>query len=213
MSRYTLELRFFKKEELFDFTYDFFDDNLKDYFEESFYNYFYFREIGYPTVERFKKELQTTLNLIHNYYKEYYKTTKQVEIEEFMVTKDATDEFTREYESIGNSNSTLKNLSTSNGTNNGLNKFFDTPRNKINLEENALTNVNLDEIKTNGTTEDNSENANFSNNKIIEKTTLHSKGDLGVTSSGFLIEGWRNSITNIFQMMFDELESLFFGLF
>lgn len=216
MGRYTLEIREIvesKNVELFDFQYNFFDENLKSDFEKLFIDYFYFREIGQETIGRFKKELQTKLNTIHHYYKEYYKTTKQVEIEEFMVTKDATDTFTRILEGESVASGQTVGTSETQSNSNSTNKFFDTPRNKINFENANITNGGIDENlnRFNGK-ETNNSNAT-QNNRTVETTILHSKGDLGVTSSGFLIQGWRDVITNIYQMIFDECEELFFQLF
>ena len=216
MSRYTLELRYIVESDnmkLFDFEYNFFDEELKTDFEKLFIDYFYFREIGFETIGRFKKELQTKLNLIHHYYKEYYRTVKQVEIEEFMITKDSTDTFTRTYISEGKNEGQATVEGSQKANTNTLDKMYDTPRNRIDILENVLSGASNNEGKSEVETMDNQTNKSLSNNKITEETVLHSKGDLGVTSSGNLIEGWRNVITNIYQMIFDECEDLFFSLF
>lgn len=216
MGRYTLELREIVESDnvkLFDFEYDFFDENLKPSFEKLFIDYFYFREIGQETIGRFKKELQTKLNLINHYYKEYYKTTKQVEIEEFMVTKDATDTFTRILEGESVASGQVVSDSNSNNSTNSTNKFYDTPRNKIDFNGASITNGGVDESSNNFNSNETNKSNSTQNNRTVETTILHSKGDLGVTSSGFLIQGWRDVITNIYQMIFDECEELFFQLF
>lgn len=216
MSRYTLELREIVESnnvKLFDFDYNFFDENLKSDFEKLFIDYFYFREIGQETIARFKKELQTKLNLIHHYYKEYYKTVKQVEIEEFMVTKDATDTFTRILEGESVASGQTVGTSETKSNSNSTNKFFDTPRSKTTLENANITNGGIDENNNNFVGNETNKSNATQNNRTVETTILHSKGDLGVTSSGFLIDGWRNVITNIYQMIFDECEELFFQLF
>lgn len=216
MGRYTLELREIIESnnvKLFDFDYNFFDENLKSDFEALFIDYFYFREIGQETIGRFKKELRTKLNLIHHYYKEYYKTVKQVEVEEFMVTKDATDTFTRILEGQQTSNVASNSMGNSSSNSNSFNKFYDTPRNRTNINDAIITNATVDDNKNSiSSSEENVSNAN-QNNRTVETTILHSKGDLGVTSSGALIDGWREVITNIYQMIFDECEDLFFGLY
>lgn len=216
MSRYTLELRQLIETEgfeLFDFQYNFFDENLKQDFQNLFIDYFYFREIGFETIGRFKKELKTKLNLIHHYYKEYYKTVQQVEIEEFMVTKDATDTFTRILEGEQNNNGTSSTNSNANSTSNSTDKFFDTPNSKVSLDNNIMANANLSNNDGQVISNETSNAQSNSTNRTVETTILHSKGDLGVTSSGFLIQGWRDVITNIYQMIFDECEELFLGIF
>lgn len=216
MARHTLEIRQIVNSnnmKLFDFEYDFFDENLKSDFEKLFIDYFYFREIGQETLERFKHELRTKLNLINHYYKEYYRTVKQVEIEEFMITKDATDTFTRTYLSEGISEGEINSINKVTNNGNSMDKAFDTPRNKLNILDNVVSSATSSENNVNSNSEDNQKSKGVNNNKITETTVLHSKGDLGVTSSGFLIEGWRNVITNIYQMIFDECEELFYGLY
>lgn len=216
MGRYTLELRQIVESDnakLFDFDYEFFNENLKPSFEKLFIDYFYFREIGQETIARFKKELQTKLNLINHYYKEYYKTVKQVEIEEFMVTKDATDTFTRILEGESVNSGQASTNSTSNSVGSSTNKFYDTPRNKIDFEGANITNGGTDTNSNNFSANEVNNSNTTQNNRTVETTILHSKGDLGVTSSGFLIQGWRDVITNIYQMIFDECEELFFQLF
>lgn len=216
MARYTLEIREIvesKNLKLFDFDYNFFDENLKSDFEKMFIDYFYFREIGQETIARFKKELQTKLNLIYHYYKEYYKTVKQVEVEEFMVTKDATDTFTRILEGESVASGQTVGISENQSNSSSTNKFYDTPRNKINFENANITNGGVDENLNSFNGKDTNTSNATQNNRTVETTILHSKGDLGVTSSGFLIQGWRDVITNIYQMIFDECEDLFFQLF
>ena len=217
MGRYTLELREIVESKnnikVFDFDYNFFDENLKPDFEKLFIDYFYFREIGQETIGRFKKELQTKLNIIYYYYKEYYKTVKQVEVEEFMVTKDATDTFTRSYYAEGSNEGQATGEGIQKAKSNSLDKVFDTPRNRIDILDNVLSGANNNEGASDVNTKDSQKSTSKSNNKITEETVLHSKGDLGVTSSGFLIQGWRDVITNIYQLIFDECEELFFSLF
>lgn len=217
MSGYTLELRKIVESsnnvKVFDFDYNLFDNNLKPEFEKLFIDYFYFREIGQETIGRFKKELQTKLNTIYYYYKEYYKTVQQVEIEEFMVTKDATDTFTRTYYSEGTNEGQAMSEGNQIANSKNTDKVYDTPRNRVDILENVLSGASIGEGNSDVANKDKQESKTKTNNKITEETVLHSKGDLGVTSSGFLIDGWRNVITNIYQMIFDECEELFFGLF
>ena len=56
MSKYTIELREIKnvRQTIFDFNYKFVDDETKNKLEEMFINHFFFKEIGFETIERFK---------------------------------------------------------------------------------------------------------------------------------------------------------------
>lgn len=216
MSNYTLEFRYLVDDEnfeIFDFDYELYDNALKPKFEKDFKEYFYFREIGHETVGRFKKALQIKLNQIAYRYKEYYKTVIALENEDMMMTKDLKETFIREVngESTSNANSTDNSNLSGNGKN--INKFSLTPKQGIESLDNHITNATVDEnnTSTNSQSNSNSETTNRVNN--VEKTTFISQGDLGVTSSGLLIQGWRDVIVSIHEKMFQEdLEELFFQL-
>ena len=216
MSNYTLEFRYLVDDEnfeIFDFDYELYDNALKPKFEKDFKEYFYFREIGHETVGRFKKALQIKLNQIAYRYKEYYKTVIALENEDMMMTKDVKETFIREVngESTSNVNSTDNSNLSGNGKN--VNKFSLTPKQGIQSLDNHITNATVDEnnTSTNSQSNSNSETTNRVNN--VEKTTFISQGDLGVTSSGLLIQGWRDVIVSIHEKMFEEdLEELFFQL-
>lgn len=216
MSNYTLEFRYLVDDEnfeIFDFDYELYDNDLKPKFEKDFKEYFYFREIGHETVGRFKKALQIKLNQIAYRYKEYYKTVIALENEDMMMTKDLKETFVREVngESSSNVNSTDNSNLSGNGKN--INKFSLTPKQGIKSLDNHITNATVDEnnTSTNSQSNSNSETTNKVNN--IETTTFISQGDLGVTSSGLLIQGWRDVIVSIHEKMFQEdLDELFFQL-
>lgn len=216
MSNYTLEFRYLVDDEnfeIFDFDYELYDNDLKPKFEKDFKEYFYFREIGHETVGRFKKALQIKLNQIAYRYKEYYKTVIALENEDMMMTKDLKETFVREVngESTSNVNSTDNSNLSGNGKN--INKFSLTPKQGIQSLDNHITNATVDEnnTSTNSQSNSNSETTNRVNN--VEKTTFISQGDLGVTSSGLLIQGWRDVIVSIHEKMFQEdLDELFFQL-
>ena len=70
MAIYTMEVREMMKQPLIDgvftFDYPFYSDNIKDKeeFEKLFIDYFYFREIGFDTPDRFKKKLEAINNIL-----------------------------------------------------------------------------------------------------------------------------------------------------
>ena len=216
MSNYTLEFRYLVDDEnfeIFDFDYELYDNDLKPKFEKDFKEYFYFREIGHETVGRFKKALQIKLNQIAYRYKEYYKTVIALENEDMMMTKDLKETFVREVNGESSSKANSNDNSNLSGNGKNINKFSLTPKQGIKSLDNHITNATVDEnnTSTNSQTNSNSETTNKVNN--IETTTFISQGDLGVTSSGLLIQGWRDVIVSIHEKMFQEdLDELFFQL-
>ena len=136
MANYTMEIRQMVDEPLiglFTFNYDFYTDNPKDKeeFEKLFIQWYYFREIGFETPERFKLKLQAKLNVIMPYYRQLALTEwdKVRTVEQMMTSKNLkeTTEHTQsvtgenETESQGSSSShqsdTMNQSATSSGTN------------------------------------------------------------------------------------------------
>lgn len=107
-------------QELFNFDYKFYteDETIKTEFEQKFYDYYYFNEIGFETDDRFIKVLQTKLNLLQPKYEHLYETLLY------------------EYEPLENYNvnENITTSGTSETTGSGSN--FDTPINpKSNYEK------------------------------------------------------------------------------
>ena len=177
------------------------DEDIREEFIKKFYNEYRFREIGFETVGRFQTQLLSKLYNIMPYYVEYYKTVLVQNNMDFMVTKDITDTFTREVDT--QSNSTMN----SNTTVAQDNMSYDTPNTVIS----DMTKYPTYGSDSNSTS--NSIGTQSGDSKVIEKTTYNSKGNLGVSSDGFLLEKWREVIANIDVLILEELEDLFFQMF
>ena len=124
MANYTMEIRQMNDNPLigvFTFDYDFYSDNPKDKeeFEKLFIQWFYFREIGFETPERFKVRLQAKLNLIMPYYRQLAMTewNKVKTVELMMTSKNVTDTITHEQTITGNNESSVSGESNQLGTN------------------------------------------------------------------------------------------------
>lgn len=74
MAEYTIELRSVVDHghNIFDFAYPFYDESKRHEFEEKFIRHFYFREIGAPTIDRFKFYLQEKMLTVFPYYNELF---------------------------------------------------------------------------------------------------------------------------------------------
>ena len=107
MSKYTLELRYLYEDEnfnLFDFPYNLYNNDLKPWFEEKFYQHFMFYEIGFDTIGMFKQRLMTKLNDIYPYYRQLYETEIRSKNIDFMLNKDLKESYVRELTSNNKSN-------------------------------------------------------------------------------------------------------------
>lgn len=213
MAKYSLELRTLKESpnfNLFDFEYDLYDNNLKPVFEEKFFEYFYFDEIGYPTIDKFKHMLKSKLHMIMPYYKQLYETEIRTKEIDFMLNKDLTETFVREIQS----NAEVNNNVNSSGANSAQNDSFhsDTPQSKLVLEiEKYMTDASRDKNTTSYTDSNNSTSTNSSDGR--ESTSLISRGNIGVTSSAELLDKWRKVLINIDELIFNDMQDLFMQVY
>ena len=216
MAKYTIELRalnnppFFK---LFDFKYDFYEESKKEQFEQKFIDYFYMREIEHETVEEFKHELRTKLNLIAPYYKQLYETELKSKNIEFLLNKDLKETFIREVESDTESLSNFSNESNGKAKVETLSTTNDTPQNKVDDLDKYISSASKDKNTSDTSSSDNGSSISQNSNTAKEETTLISQGNIGTTSSAQLLRDWRDVLINIDMMILEECEELFFKLF
>ena len=124
MALYTMEVREMMKQPLIDgvftFDYPFYSDNIKDKeeFEKLFIDYFYFREIGFETPDRFKKKLEAKLKLIMPYYRQLALTEwdKVKSVEEMMTSKNLVETTSRLVDNDGSMTSKNNTDTSGNGT-------------------------------------------------------------------------------------------------
>ena len=194
---------------LFDFSYNLYDNSLKQYFEEKFKQHFFLYEIGLETMGLFKQQLQATLNDIYPYYKQLYETEIRCKNIDFMLNKDLKETFIKE--TIGEGTSTVNSTQTSNSSSssNDLLTTHDTPQNRVDDLNKFMSSAQKSNSNNENTNTGNANTTSIGNTKTTDKTELISQGNIGVTSSAELLEKWRSVIINIDQLMFNDLKSLF----
>ena len=217
MSKYTIELREIENCicYLFPKGFPFYTDSeeMRLNFIQKFYDEYMFREIGFETVERFKRSLLGKLNKIMPYYTQLYHTELESKNINFLLNKDLIETFEREVSGTSevNANSTSNSAGTSTANSNDI--MYDTPNSRIDDitkyptqgsqgENTAATNSNATSI-----------NNQTGENTQSEKTSLISKGNIGITSSAQLLKEWREVIINIDELILNDLEDLFMLLF
>ena len=219
MSKYTLELRYLYEDEnfkLFDFPYNLYNNDLKPWFEEKFYQHFMFYEIGFDTIGMFKQRLMSKLNDIYPYYRDLYETEIRSKNIDFMLNKDLKESYVRELTSNSNSNQesnvTSNSLSTAGqltpsliANSQKIDKFMDSAQ-KDNSSSNSLSSG-----KTNSNSKE--ENTLTSQGNSKEEYTLTSQGNIGITSSAELLTKWRETLLNIDLMIFFFFYDLFMQIF
>ena len=207
MSKYTLELRYMYEDEnfiLFDFPYNLYDNDLKPWFEEKFYQHFMFYEIGFDTIGMFKQRLMSKLNDIFPYYKQLYETEIRTKGIDFMLNKDLKESYVRELTSNSNSNQESNVTSNSLSTAGQLTPSLIANSQKI---DKFMDSAQKDNSSSNSTS------TGESNGNSREEYTLTSQGNIGITSSAELLTKWRETLLNIDLMIFEECNDLFMQIF
>ena len=207
MSKYTLELRYLYEDEnfnLFDFPYNLYNNDLKPWFEEKFYQHFMFYEIGFDTIGMFKQRLMSKLNDIFPYYKQLYETEIRAKGIDFMLNKDLKESYVRELTSNSNSNQESNVTSNSLSTAGQLTPSLIANSQKI---DKFMDSAQKDNSSSNSTS------TGESNGNSREEYTLTSQGNIGITSSAELLTKWRETILNIDLMIFEECNDLFMQIF
>ena len=217
MSKYTIELREIENCicYLFPKGFPFYTDSeeLRKNFIQKFYDEYMFREIGFETVERFKRSLLGKLNKIMPYYTQLYHTELESKNINFLFNKDLIETFEREITGSSEINANATTNSTGTSTANSNDIMYDTPNTRIDdmtkYPTQGSQGENTATTSSNGTSTSNQTGENTQS----EKTSLISKGNIGITSSAQLLKEWREVIINIDELILNDLEDLFMLLF
>ena len=195
--------------DLFDFSYNLYDNSLKQHFEEKFKQHFFLYEIGFETVGLFKQQLQMTLNEIYPYYKQLYETEIRCKNIDFMLNKDLKETFIRESVGEGTNVTNSSQTSTSNSSSNDLITSHDTPQNRVDDLDKFMSSAQKSNSSNENSNSGNANTTSTGNSKSTDKTELLSQGNIGITSSADLLSKLREVLINIDQLMFNDLKSLF----
>ena len=195
--------------DLFDFSYNLYDNSLKQNFEEKFKQHFFLYEIGFETVGLFKQQLQMTLNDIYPYYKQLYETEIRSINIDFMLNKDLKETFIRETIGEGTNVVNSTQSSTSNSSSNDLMTSHDTPQNRVDDLDKFMSGAQKSKSSNENSNTGNANTTSTGNTKSTDKTELISQGNIGITSSAELLQKWRDVLINIDQLIFNDLKSLF----
>lgn len=214
--KYTLQLYYIYKDDtynLFDQPYNLYNNELKPYFQEKFFQHFMFYEIGFDNINIFKQHLISTLNDIYPKYKQLYETEIRCQNIDFMLNKDLKESYIRKLNGESEGNSQASSSSDNTSTNNDLTIANDTPQNKIDDLDKYMTSASKSNSNSTNNSTSNANNTIKNKSNNMEEYELISQGNIGVTSSAELLEKWRNVLINIDQMIFKELENLFLFVF
>ncbi len=195
MAQVTIELRDIlrmKNFELFDFDYPIADATWKKEFEQLFIDYFYFHEIGTETIDSFKHNLRTRLNLIMPYYNELY-MSKLMDIHPLL---------TQRIEETFTDNTTLQDNRTINVTGSYEDNFTSTD-----YPQTSNIETDIPTSRTKNTNTNNSKSSFGGGQTTIKDYSKVIEGFTG--NQNELLKSYRENIININKMVIDELKTLF----
>ena len=191
MSKYTITIKNLMKNG-FDFglqDYPIFDNEYREILNENILYYYYEDEIGFETPELFKLYLNRTMKRIMPYYNNLYLAQKSI-IENGLLNN------------VNYSESSERNIiSSANSKGKGL--FQDTPQGQISMTEfedqHYATNLTLNSDNSTGNSVD----------SYIRTIT----GNNGNRYPIELLEDIKKNLTNIDELVINELSDLFMGIY
>jgi hypothetical protein len=198
----------------FDFDYELSENISKEKFETTILNHFLMRRIGFDTLTAFKIQLNVKLNEIMPLYNKMFDALENWNIfnDGEVTTKTGNIE---DNNTINNTASNTLNNTANNTTNNiSDRRESDTPQNQLQdiRDGNYVTKYNYD---TNNTTSQDTSNAtgNSTSNTTEEKQNQYQET---ITKSPAdkisILREMQENINNIFTLIFNDLECLFYQL-
>ena len=218
MANFTLELRELAHDEnvgVFSFEYDFYsdDEEVKKNFENRFIEHFYFDEIGFETIGRFKQRLKSKLNDIMPYYKQLYESEIKSKKIDFLLNKDLKETFIRDVKRDTENLNQINDEQLSNNQSNDINIDSDTPQNSIDDIEKYMSTASKSNTDSTSSYRSSGTSKTINNGNESERTEFISQGNIGITSSAELLQKWRDVMININLMIFKDLEDLFIQIY
>lgn len=198
----------------FDFEYDLSTHITKEKFETTILNHFLMRRIGFETLTAFRIQLNVKLNEIMPLYNKMFDALDNWSIfnDGEVTTKSGT---IADNSNISNaSNNSLSNTSNNTTNNSSDRRKSDTPQNQLSdiRNGNYVTEYNYD---TNGTT---SQDTSSSTGSSTSSTTEQKQNAYNETITRTpadkiaILKEMQENINNIFTLIFNDLECLFYQL-
>lgn len=198
----------------FDFDYELSENISKEKFETTILNHFLMRRIGFDTLTAFKIQLNVKLNEIMPLYNKMFDALENWNIfnDGEVTTKTGNIE---DNNTINNTASNTLNNTANNTTNNiSDRRESDTPQNQLQeiRDGNYVTKYNYD---TNNTTSQDTSNAtgNSTSNTTEEKQNQYQETIRKSPADKIaILREMQENINNIFTLIFNDLECLFYQL-
>lgn len=193
------------REYFFNFEYTLFDESYKPHLEKSFILHFFMYEIGFETVHLFLQQLYTEWIIKIPTYNKFYESLNLI--------TDPLTTVNMESESTGNTSTTAQNenhgTSENESSSDASGTYSDYPQTLLgNLD--YATSGTKDGSTSRATSTQDSDGTSTSTGETTNKST--SKGYNGLPPSTLLSQ-YRNTILNVDMLLFNDLQTLFLGVY
>ena len=241
MSKYTTELRFLIEQDI-DIGlsyYPIYDGLYRTLLNKKITDHYFFHEIGFETVERFRHHLVNRMNIIMPYYNKLY--LEEVRLVNPLYTVDYTETF----EKVGQSDSTGEGSNTlsatdggmteadtttqTTGTDKGLSVESDTPggmllrseilndtfASKAQRHDNETDDTTTSEgvTRTQSSSQSSSEMTSLNSVESTEEYIRKVQGNNSGRSNIELFEVYKNNLMNIDRLIINELRDVCMGVY
>ena len=206
------------REKIFNFTYPLTTKVDKEEFEKMILNHYMMRRIGFETVTAFQLQLNVKLNSIMPMYNKLFDMLDGWDLlnDGEKVTRTLTDEKTSDTTNNNTTSNTLENNSTTENITTEDRRESDLPQSEIdNVQDGSyMTKYNLDKTTVNGTDNSNSSDTSTTNGStnINENTKTLEEISRTPADKISIYKQFQENLTSIYQMIFKELDDLFYGL-
>lgn len=191
---------------IFDFDYPLTTNINKEDFEVMILNNYMMRRIGYETLTAFKLALNVKLNSIMPLYNKLFDTLDGWNL--FSDGESITRNVTTGETTTDTNNSTLNTTLTTNTTNDT--RYSDTPQGRLTDIANGtyMTDYTLDQNNQTSTNVSTSSSTDNGSKSGTEAETINRTPENKIE----IYKEFQNEIKSIYQLIFDELDDLFYSL-
>lgn len=206
------------REKIFNFTYPLSTKVDKEEFEKMILNHYMMRRIGFETVTAFQLQLNVKLNSIMPMYNKLFDMLDGWDLlnDGEKVTRTVTDEKKSNTTNNNTTSNKLENNSTTNNTTVADRRESDLPQSEIdNVQDGSyMTKYNLDKTTVNGSDNSNSSGSSTSNGSSNTNENGKTLEEISRTPADkiSIYKQFQENLTSIYQMIFKELDDLFYGL-
>lgn len=189
-----------------------------DPFASKFEEHFRFRQIGQETPERFRRVFQARWREVIPYYQDLYDSVRIMrQIEDPFGNVDIIETYEEEStkSSTASSNGSSSSDSSLNTSEDKKHIVSDTPRGSISTLENYMTNAETEDnsSETSSSTDTTATGTSTGESSGTVKHTFTKKGNQGVNTYAHDMKEFRETIINIEQMLLNEFNNLFLGVY